>query len=87
MITTSRYASSETRAFARGMAKEANLRYVARGKKTVQKLADEARRQGEAEVSIIEERDGKPALIITIRIDELGGFAFEGERILNPAEK
>lgn len=87
MITTSRYASPETRDFARSMAREAGERFVARGKKTIEQLAALARRDGDGRVSIVEERGGKAALVASLRVDELGGWAWEEERLLNYTEK
>ena len=87
MFTTSRYASSETRSLASGMAAESGERYVARGKKSVAALAELARRFGEPRVSIIEERDGKPALVAPLLVDELGRWAWAEERLLNSTER
>lgn len=87
MITTSRYASAQTRAFARGMARECGEAYVARGKKTIAQLATSARKAGEGQVGIIEEKDGRAALIAFLRVDELGRWAWGEERLLNCTEK
>jgi rRNA maturation protein Rpf1 len=87
MITTSRYASPATRQFAKSMAREAGERYVARGKKTIAQLADEARRSGDDSISVLEERGGKAALIALITVDEKGRWAWAEERLLNTTEK
>ena len=80
MITTSRYASAGTRRLARSMAEESGERYVARGKKTIESLAQEARRQGDSEIKVIEERAGKAAVVATLSVDEIGKWRWAGER-------
>ncbi|MCI0503760.1 hypothetical protein L0Y65_03550 [Candidatus Micrarchaeota archaeon] len=87
MYTTSRYASEETRRTARAIALSNNERYAARGKKTIARLAEEARRLGEGTVSIIEERAGKAAVIAMIAVDERGGWRWSGEKPFNPSGK
>jgi len=79
MYTTSRYASGETRKFARRLATRNREAYVARGKKTIAELAALARKTGEGSVVVVEERGGKPAVLSTIRVDELGGWKWAGE--------
>jgi rRNA maturation protein Rpf1 len=86
MLTTSRYASQETRKAAREMAGECGERYIARGKKTVEELARLARRAGEERITIIEEREGKPAKAATMIVDELGRWRWDKERLLNSTE-
>ncbi|MFN7991153.1 MAG: hypothetical protein U0R44_03260 [Candidatus Micrarchaeia archaeon] len=83
MFTTSRYASQETRKLAMEMAKGCSERYIARGKKTVEDLAGFARRNGESAINIIEEKQGKPASIAVISVDELGRWRWGEERLLN----
>lgn len=78
MFTTSRYASEETRKLARSMAKKGGEPYIARGKKTIQALAEEARRLGEGCLRIVEEKKKKPAEVAVIRIDEAGRWRWEG---------
>jgi rRNA maturation protein Rpf1 len=87
MITTSRYASEKTRRLALGMARRLGQAYVARGKKTVDALADLARKAGDAGISIIEERGGAPERIAIIIVDELGRWRWAEERLLNSTEK
>ncbi|MEW6036511.1 MAG: hypothetical protein AB1529_07910 [Candidatus Micrarchaeota archaeon] len=87
MITTSRYASPATRLLARTMARKAGERYVARGKKTIAQLADEARRAGDDSISVVEERGGKAAVLARITVDERGRWAWAEERLLNTTEK
>jgi rRNA maturation protein Rpf1 len=87
MITTSRYASAETRGLAKALAESCKERYVARGKKTIAHLADEARRLGESAISVIEERGGKAAVIAVITVDERGRWQWSEEKPFNPLEK
>jgi len=60
------------------MAKESGEQYIPRGKKTIQALADEARRSGESCLRIVEEKAKKPAHVAVIRIDETGQWRWEG---------
>ena len=87
MITTSRYASQETRSLAQRMAKEKGQRYMARGKRTVDSLVSYARRMGEEHIEIVEEKDGVPARISQIKVDERGQWEWTGERLLKSTEK
>ncbi len=82
MITTSRYASSETRGMARRMAADSGDVSVARGKRTVEQLVSLARRKGEDRITIIEERDGKPSIAADIAIDEMGRWRWAGEKAI-----
>jgi rRNA maturation protein Rpf1 len=86
MFTTSRYASSETRGLAKRIAQSRGERYAARGKKTIACLAAEARRLGEAGISVIEERAGRAAIVALIEVDERGGWRWAGEKPFNPSE-
>lgn len=79
MFTTSRYASAETRGLAQKLALERGELFLSRGKRTVAEIAEFARKNGEALVSIVEEDNGKPARICRIKVDELGGWAWSGE--------
>ena len=79
MITTSRYSSDKTRRLARMMAKESDDGYVARGKKTIDSLAEAARRKGDTWILIVEEHGGEAAVIARIDIDEMGKWAWAGE--------
>jgi rRNA maturation protein Rpf1 len=87
MITTSRYASQETRGLARALARSHKERYEARGKKTIARLSEEARRLGEHSISVIEERGGKAAVIAVIMVDERGRWRWSEEKPFNPSEK
>ncbi len=87
MFTTSRYSSEETRRKAGLIAKESKEPYIARGKKTIDSLVEEARRRGESMLNIIEERKGEAAIISMIRIDEMGRWAWAGERPLQGGKK
>jgi rRNA maturation protein Rpf1 len=77
MFTTSRYAGRETRRGAQKMAAEAGERYVARGKRTIASLAALARKMGEARISVVEERSGKPGSVAVIVVSETGKWAWE----------
>lgn len=72
MITTSRYASKETKTEAKKLSKINSQKYVARGKKTVEELVDLARRIGEESIQILEEHEKQPKKISIIKVDELG---------------
>lgn len=74
MWTTSRYASEETRKFARRLASSSGSVFCARGKKTVAQLAGLARRSGEEMIFILEERAGKPFRAASARVLETGGW-------------
>ncbi len=83
MYTTSRYSSVGTRELAMGMARESGEPYVARGKKTIDSLIALARRAGETRVMVVVESGGAPSRIQVIAVDEMGGWAWEEERLLN----
>ncbi|MEW6722866.1 MAG: hypothetical protein AB1324_06395 [Candidatus Micrarchaeota archaeon] len=85
MYTTSRYASSATRRLAKEMAGEAGEAYVARGKKSLDSLAAQARRAGEDTIKVVEEKGGLPFRIATAGVDALGRWRWMGERLLNSA--
>jgi rRNA maturation protein Rpf1 len=87
MITTSRYVSKKTREFAKSLAREGNERYVARGKKTIDSLVDDARKKGEESIGVIEERGGEATLLARIKVDERGRWSWAGERLLKMTEK
>lgn len=87
MITTSRYASENTRKLALRMARRLGQEYMARGKKTVDALASQARKAGDSKISIIEERGGKPERMAVIIVDELGRWRWAEEKLLNSTEK
>jgi len=79
MYTTSRYASGETRGFARRLATRNRETYVARGKKTIAELAAMARECGQESVIVVEERGGKPTILSKISVDELGRWKWAEE--------
>lgn len=87
MYTTSRYASKDTRSLAKSMAEKCGERYVARGKKTVASLAEDARRAGDSEITIIEEKGGAASHAAVIEVDELGRWKHKEERLLNRTEE
>ena len=72
MWTTSRYAAAETKNIARQLAEIFNQNYYARGKHTIEQLANDARRKGEERIFIIEEKDKQANELSVIAIDELG---------------
>jgi rRNA maturation protein Rpf1 len=80
LITTSRYASEETREYARRLAKESEERFVSRGKHTIDGLAGLARREGEERILIVEERDKRPSVLVTVLVDERGGWRWAEEK-------
>ena len=79
MFSTSRYSTQATRRLAGIEAKRLGQSYVARGKKTIDTLAAEARARGEETLSIIEERKGVAAIVATIRISPGGRWSWEKE--------
>jgi rRNA maturation protein Rpf1 len=79
IVTTSRYASTGTRAAAKKMAVEMRGRYAARCKKTIQELADYSWKQGHSKLFVVEEKKGKPAFLSEIIIDSWGKWKW-GER-------
>jgi rRNA maturation protein Rpf1 len=82
MITTSRYASEDTRRMARKMAAGSGEPFVARGKRTVEQLVSLARRKGEDRITLIEEHEGRPAVTSVIAIDEMGRWRWSGEKAI-----
>jgi rRNA maturation protein Rpf1 len=80
MLTTSRYASEETRRAARSLASSSGSRFVARGKKTIAELAELARKGGDATIGIVEERGGKPAFISSMEVLARGGWRWAGRK-------
>jgi len=79
MFTTSRYASLQTRKYAKGIAKEKDESYFNRGKHTISELVEKARKMGEEYIHIIEEKDKKPAVISTLIINEIGEWKWISE--------
>jgi len=80
VYTTSRYASGDTRTFARRLAEKKGEPYVARGKRTMAELAAFARRTGEETITVVEEKAGGPAVLCTAKVDALGRWSWAGER-------
>ncbi|NYZ76857.1 hypothetical protein H0O02_00915 [Candidatus Micrarchaeota archaeon] len=72
MITTSRYPSAKTRELAKRIAGKLRTFYVARGKKTIDGIAGHARKKGESEIIVIEEKDGIPEFASAIEVSETG---------------
>ncbi len=67
MITTGRYASEKTRKLAERLAGRLGTFYISRGKKTIDSLAEYARRKGEEEVAVVEEDS-----VAVIEVSETG---------------
>jgi rRNA maturation protein Rpf1 len=80
LISTSRYASLETRELARALAKERDEPFVSRGKRTMDSLAALARRRGQERILIVEERGQRPSALVTIEVDERGLWRWANER-------
>ena len=76
MYTTSRYASADTRGFARRLATRNREPYVARGKKTVQQLVDYAWKKGNNKLLVIEEKKDEAAIASAIAIDQWGKWCW-----------
>lgn len=79
MFTTSRYATVATRRLAKSMAADAGQVYIARGKKTIDELALEARRLGDGTLAVVEEHKGAASVIARISIGPDGSWAWSGE--------
>lgn len=77
MITTSRYASSETRDAAKNFSKTNLILYSSRGKKTISDLVLFARKKGESNILILQENKNKPSNILVIEIDSLGNWKWK----------
>jgi hypothetical protein len=71
LVTTNRYAPKELRELARGLAIVFAGAYVARGKKTVNGLVDEARKGGHSRICFVMLRRLEFA-----KVDELGGWSW-----------
>ena len=74
MITTSRYASENTRKFARRLATKLETLYVSRGKKTIEGIVEHARKKGESEIIVVEEKDEVPEYVSVIEVSETGSW-------------
>jgi rRNA maturation protein Rpf1 len=77
LITTSRYASLETRRYAKVLAKEEL--FISRGKRTVTQLVKIARKRGEHKILIVEEENKKPSKILTIEVSETEEWKWSDE--------
>lgn len=84
MITTSRYASEKTRKLAGKLADRLGTFYTSRGKKTIDSLAAYARKRGEAEIAVIEEKKG---MVSVIEVSETGKWKWAGEMPVDEYEK
>lgn len=82
MYTTARYASAETRLFARKAAAGKGEPYVSRGKKTIEQLAMLARKKGEGIIIIIGEHGKNPATLSCLEITKKGGWKWKEKRTL-----
>jgi len=87
MITTSRYASGKTRELARKMALKKGTFYVARGKKTIEDLVEQARRKGESGIAVLEEKDGAADSVLLIEVSETGKWRWGGKVAADEYEK
>ncbi len=85
LITTSRYASEETRNIARKLARQQKEKYAARGKKTIDEIVATARKNGDERITVVEEKGNKPYRIAVLAVDELGNWSWVEERILEDA--
>jgi len=77
MITTSRYAPEEIRLEAKLQAGRSGEKYVARGKKTIEQIAQFARKNGDGHVFIICERRGGGSVTEKINIDPRGRWKWD----------
>jgi rRNA maturation protein Rpf1 len=68
MFTTSRYASKETRKFAKELAKSSDSIYTSRGKKQIDALVEFARKKGEHRICVVLEKNKKPSRINFIEV-------------------
>ena len=75
IVTTSRYAGSATREYA----KRIDGTYAARGKKTVDELVKAAWKQGHDRILIVEEKKGGPGFLSEILVDHWGNWKW-GEK-------
>ncbi len=81
MITTSRYASEKTGKFAKKLARKLNTFYTSRGKKTIDQLSEQARRKGESEIIVVEEKENFPDTVSVIKVSELGEWKWARRKI------
>jgi len=86
MITTSRYASGETRKAARRIAGKLGIPYISRGKKTIESIVEQARKKGESEVLVVEEEKGIPSAVSAIEVNELGGWKWTWKKKVSEYE-
>ncbi|MFH2105945.1 MAG: hypothetical protein ABII22_01685 [Candidatus Micrarchaeota archaeon] len=81
MFTTSRYASKETRKFAKELAKSSDSAYASRGKKRIKSLVEFARKRGEHRICVVLERNKKPIKISFIEVKPDGKWVWLPEEI------
>lgn len=86
MITTSRYASEETRRLAKKIASGLRTFYTSRGKKTIDSIVMDARKKGESEILVVQEEDGKPSYISVIKVFETGDWKWVGKKKVDEYE-
>ena len=77
MITTSRYASEKTRKLAERLAGRLGTFYMSRGKKTIDSLAEYARRKGEEQIAVVEENSVAVIEISETRWKWAGGMSLD----------
>ncbi len=77
MITTSRYASSSLRTYARALSSILHTRYIARGKKTIDELVWFSRKIGDGRIIILKD----PQTLEFISLDEIMKWKWLGERV------
>ena len=82
LVTTSRYSSSNTRAFAKKIAIAFKSRYIARGKKSIDSLVSFARRNGDSRICIFVEKDSLPAHLEFISVKPNETWVWEKEKVM-----
>lgn len=70
MITTCRYASLETRKFAKYISKVFHFFYIARGRKTIDSIIELSRKKGVERILVLKEKNKKPISMDIIEIKE-----------------
>jgi rRNA maturation protein Rpf1 len=82
MITTSRYASENTRKLAKKLAGRLGTFYTSRGKKTIDSLVDYARKKGEEEIAVVEGNT-----VSVIEVSETGKWKWAEKLAVDEYEK
>jgi len=80
IVTTSRYAGKTARDLAKKIAENKKSEYMARGKKTVNMLAETAWKKGHDRILVVEEKDEKPGFISEMLIDHWGKWKWGRKR-------